>query len=116
MNYKTSLFFAICSAAASNADGFTINAQSFQPIGRGFSVAVEETQNSFGVSGAAKVAEYAATHGEINAVGGWHDSESGNYFLDACIIFEHEEDARTFAAANNQLAFYDLEKGEEIRL
>lgn len=116
MERKSNLFFAICAIASANASGFTVNAATLEPVAAGYAVAVEDTQNSFGVVGAYRVAEYVCEHSEINAVGGWYDSESGKYYLDATVIFSDLESAKAFARANHQLAIFNLSTFEEIRL
>ena len=50
---------ALQSIAALSPEGFTIDKNTLQPITKGYSVAVADTQNSFGVSGAKKVIKYA---------------------------------------------------------
>jgi len=115
MDKKSKLFFSLCSLACSNAAGFTVDAVTLQPVLSGYAVAVEDTQNSFGVIGAYRVAEYVCDHSEINAVGGWYDTESGRYYLDATVIFDDLDRALAFALSNHQLAIYDLAKKQEIR-
>ena len=72
--------------AALCPDGFTIDKNTFEPINDGFSVAVADTQNSFGNYGAAKVVAYAAKHQEISTHGGWYNGKNGQFYLDAVII------------------------------
>lgn len=45
MNTSIKLIAAI---AAMNAAGFTINAETLQPVTSGYAVAIRDTQNSFG--------------------------------------------------------------------
>ena len=54
MNASIKLIAAI---AAMNAAGFTINAETLQPVTSGYAVAIRDTQNSFGESGIASVLE-----------------------------------------------------------
>ena len=109
-------FEMLTSFAALNPDGFTINKETFEPITAGFSVAVAETQNSFNNEGAARVVAYAAKHKEINALGGWLNTENGKYYFDAVIVCENLQDALELAKANNQIAIFDLNTLTEIRL
>lgn len=70
----------IAAIAAANPAGFTVNAQTFEPITSGYAVAVLDTQNSFNAEGAARVMEYVNNHPEVNAVGGWYNSENGRFY------------------------------------
>lgn len=113
---KQTIIAALTSIAELNPEGFTIDAQTLQPVTRGFAVAVADTQNSFGPEGLAKVVEYVSQHKRVNAFGGWYDSESGLYYYDATIIVDDLQKAIDFARANKQLAIFDLARLEEIRL
>ena len=97
-------------------DGFTIDKNTFLPISSGYSVAVKDTQNSFDNVGAARVVAYAAKHDEINALGGWYNSENGKFYFDAVIVCENLQDAIEIGKANGQIAIFDLNNMEEIRL
>ena len=102
--------------ATMNPDGFTVNKNTLQPITKGFSVAVAETQNSFGNVGAARVTAYAKAHDEINAVGGWYNTENKQYYFDAVIIVDDLETAKRLGRENKQIAIFNLNTFEEIRL
>lgn len=109
--------FEMLQAVASiSPDGFTIDKNTFQPITSGYSVAVKDTQNSFDNVGAARVVVYAAKHTEINALGGWYNSENKKFYFDAVIVCDNLEDAITLGRANDQIAIFDLNNLEEIRL
>lgn len=117
MNKKEfSALAALCAACVANPDGFTVNAQTFAPVEHGFSVAVAGTQNSHGVAGAVNVLQYAQTHPEISAFGGWLDSETGKYYIDAVCIIEDLATALELAKENKQLAIFDLDNMREIRV
>lgn len=107
---------ALHSIAALNPEGFTIDKNTLQPITEGYSVAVANTQNSFGISGAKKVIKYAKGNKQINAVGGWLNSENGKYYYDAVIVCNTLDEAIILGRANNQLAIFNLNTLEEIRL
>jgi len=107
---------ALQTIASLNPEGFTIDKNTLQPITTGFSVAVAGTQDSFGVSGAKKVIRYAKDNKHINAVGGWLNSENGKYYYDAVIVCNTLEQAITLGRSNNQLAIFNLNTLEEIRL
>lgn len=111
------LSFELLQAVATmNPEGFTVNKETFEPITAGYSVAVKETQNSFGNHGAAKVVSYASKHNEITALGGWYNSEDGQYYYDAVIICDSLEEAIKLGRENGQIAIFDLNNMEEIRL
>lgn len=102
----TQLFAALTTIATANADGYTVNAKTLQPITTGYAVAVSETQNSFGPEGLAKVIKYVQDHPEVDAFGGWYNSEEGQYYYDATIIVPSKSEAIELARANKQLAFF----------
>ena len=107
---------ALATVATLNPEGYTIDAKTMQPVTAGYAVAVANTQNSFGPEGLAKVVEYVAAHPEVNAFGGWYDSESGLYYYDATIIVNDLNEALELGRKNGQLAIFDLARLEEIRL
>lgn len=109
-------FELLQSIAAMNPEGFTVNKETFEPVLSGYSVAVKETQNSFGNYGAARVVAYANKHQEVTALGGWRDSETGLYYYDCVIICETLEEALDLGRANSQIAIFDLNNMVEIRL
>ena len=97
-------------------DGFTVDKNTFEPITSGYSVAVADTQNSFGNYGAAKVVSYANKHNEIKALGGWYNSKNGQFYYDAVIIVDTLEEALKLGRENGQLAIFDLNNMQEIEL
>lgn len=114
---NTNTFFAALSLiAANNKDGYTVDATTLQPIQKGYAVAVAATQNSFGPDGLARVIEYARTHKEVNAFGGWYNAENGLYYYDAVVITDSLADALELGKSNAQIAIFDLQKMKEIRL
>ena len=115
MNTKN-IFAAVSAIAVSNPFGFTVDAKNLQPVKKGFAVAVSGTQNSFGDDGLKKVIKYAGDHPEINAFGGWLNSDNNEYYYDATIICDNLESALEIGRANNQIAIFDLENLKEIRL
>lgn len=117
MNAKqATLIAALTVIANTNKDGYTVNAATLQPVTAGYAVAVAATQNSFGSEGLARVVRYAKEHPEVNAFGGWYNSENGKYYYDATIIVEDLEKAIELGRANNQIAIFDLANMQEIRL
>ena len=109
-------FEMLTAFAAACPQGFTIDSQTFAPIKSGYAVAVADTQNSFGNAGAARVVAYAAKHDNINALGGWFNSDNNQYYFEAVVIFEEQTAANEFARLNNQIAYFDLTNGKEIIL
>lgn len=103
----------LASIAALNPEGYTVDAQTLQPVTSGYVVAVKGTQNSFGDSGLRRVVEYQRTHQECTAFGGWLDSESGLYYYDACVIVPTLGEAMALAKANEQIAFFCLDNYTE---
>lgn len=106
----------IAAIAAANPAGFTVNAQTLEPISTGFAVAVLDTQNSFNNEGINRVIEYVNNHPEVNAIGGWYDTESGRYYYDATIVVNTLSEAIELGRINKQLAIFNLNTLEEIRL
>ena len=102
--------------ATMNPDGFTIDKNTFEPIMSGYSVAVAQTQNCFNNKGCARVVAYAAKHNEVNAIGGWYNSDNKKYYFDAVIVCEKLADAVALGRANGQIAIFDLNNMVEIRL
>ena len=109
-------FEMLQTVAATFPDGFTCDKNTFQPITKGFAVAVAETQNSFDNVGAAKVAAYVCSHDEINAVGGWFNTDNKKYYYDAVIVVNDLETAKRIGRENKQIAIFNLNTLEEIRL
>ena len=112
-----SLFFALMSIANENAAGFTVNAESLQPVKKGYAVALAETQNSFNGYGLLKVISFVQKNaGRVNAFGGWLDEKTGRYYWDATVICEDLQTALDLGRRNGQIAIFDLENLQEIRL
>lgn len=107
---------AIAAVAAANAEGFTINAATLAPVTTGYAVAVKDTQNSFGFAGMVEVYKYIQNHPEVNAVGGWFNSDNGLFYFDATIVVNDLSTALELGRANDQIAIFDLNTLTEIRL
>lgn len=117
MNKKqTSVLIALASIAINNKDGFTVNAATLQPVKSGYAVAVADTQNSFGLEGLANVVKYVSEHPEIDAFGGWYNSENNKFYFDATLIVNDLKTAIEIGRANKQLAIFDLTNGLPIEL
>lgn len=121
---KNLIISALAAIAAQNPEGYTVNAANLQPITSGYAVALAVTQDSFGAEGLAKVVdviEEMQNQGETSrfdglAFGGWYDSKSGRYYYDATVIVKERDEALELARVNGQLAIFDLDNLEEIRL
>ncbi len=113
---KETLLKALAHIAAANPDGFTVNAVTLEAVTRGYAVSLEATQNSFGTEGLAKVIDYVTNHSNVNAYGGWLNTDNNQYYYDATVICTTREEAEALAQQNHQIAYFDLENMEEIRL
>lgn len=117
MNEKqSSVLIALATIAMNNKEGYTVNAKTLQPVTSGYAVAVADTQNSFGNDGLANVVKYVTEHPEVNAFGGWYNSENGQYYYDATVICNDIEEAKELGRINKQIAIFDLANLQEIRL
>ena len=117
MNKKqASLLLALAAIATTNKEGFTVNAATLQPVATGYAVAVAETQNSFGLEGLANVVKYVSEHTNINAFGGWYNSDNNQFYFDATVIVNDLEAAKELGRINKQIAIFDLANLKEIRL
>lgn len=120
---KDLVISTIAAIAAQNPEGYTVNAATLQPITSGYAVALLVTQDSFGVKGLKKVVDVIdkmQNQGEASrdslAFGGWYDTKSGRYYYDATVIVKDRTEAMELARVNGQLAIYDLDNLDEIRL
>ena len=117
MNKKqTKVLIALAAIAMNNQDGFTVNAANLQPVKSGYAVAVADTQNSFGFEGLANVVKYVTEHPEVNAFGGWYNTENNMYYFDATVIVDDLETAKDLGRYNKQIAIFDLANLKEIKL
>lgn len=117
MNKKQkSVLIALATIAMNNKDGYTVNAETLNPVTSGYAVAVADTQNSFGFEGLVNVVKYVSEHPEVNAFGGWYNSENNMYYYDATVIVNDLEAAKELGRVNKQIAIFDLANLEEIRL
>lgn len=113
---KKNLFAALTAIAALNPEGFTVDANTLQPVTAGYCVACKETQNSFGPAGLEKVIDFVTSTAGVNAYGGWYDNESGFFYWDGTIVLQDKNEAIRLGRANGQIAIFDLNNLEEIRL
>ncbi len=113
---KAALKAALTQIAIANPDGFTVDATTLKPIEDGYAVSLEATQNSFGDEGLDKVIDYVTSHSDVNAYGGWLNSDNNMYYYDATVICNTKATADSLAKANHQIAYFDLKNMEEIRV
>lgn len=113
---KKNLFAALTAIAALNPEGFTVDANTLQPVTAGYCVACKETQNSFGPEGLNQVINFVVNDPKVNAFGGWYDNESGAFYWDGTIVLTDKNEAIRLGRANGQIAIFDLNNLEEIRL
>lgn len=113
---RSAVVAALTTIAALNPNGYTVDAHTLQPVTHGYAVAMAETQESFGPEGLAKVVDFAAKDSRVIAFGGWLDSQTEQYYYDAVIIVTDSKLAYELAEQNGQLAFFDLDNMQEIRL
>ena len=117
MNKKqTSVLLALAAIATTNKEGYTVNAATLQPVTTGYAVAVAYTQDSFGLEGLANVVKYVSEHPEVNAFGGWYNSDNNMFYFDATVIVDDLATAKELGRINKQIAIFDLANLKEIRL
>ena len=106
-----------------NPDGFTISSDTYEPVSGGYAVApLKEAEIIVGENLPEEVLlEYIQDNKDIATaigkpvyLGGWFDSDSGQYFLDNALIMPTVEDALYIAEAADQIAIFDLNTFEEI--
>lgn len=107
-------FQKIKQIAEINKEGFTISLLDFETPKKGFCIAMNLTQNHFGDEGLKKVIEIAKNSTFL--IGGWFNPDNQQYYYDCVMIETNEEKALKLAKANQQLAFYDLEKKQVIEV
>lgn len=93
-------------------NGFTFDLRSLSKVNSGIIVAYAETQNAFGFRGFAKAFIHARYHDQI--FGGWY--HEGRFYFDSCKVFQDREEAVRFGKENEQIAIFDLDNLQEIRL
>lgn len=97
-------------------DGFTVDVRTMKEPTEGIAVAYAATQNSHSRSQLNFVVEHALKNGGY--VGGWLDTTDGEYYFDSTRLFpeDQEQQARQFAIENDQLAYFIISTGTEVRL
>ena len=97
-------------------DGFTVDIRGRKESTEGISVAYAATQDRHSKEDLGDVVSHALAHDGY--VGGWWNSEDSLYYFDSVRIIPESEpgEAVSFALENEQLAFYVLSTGEEVRI
>ena len=111
---RTELFNSLKAIAIANPDGFTVDATTLKPITSGYAVSVADTQNSFLDEGLYRVIDYVMSHPEINAYGGWLNTETQDYYYDATMVLSDRDEAIAFGKKNGQPVIFDLNTMTEI--
>jgi hypothetical protein len=93
-------------------DGFTMDLKNMEKVKVGIIVAHAQTQNAFGFNGFVKAFIHARMHDQV--FGGWY--HNGKFYFDSCKVFTNREEAIRFGKENNQIAIFDLDNLQEIRL
>ena len=105
---------AIQRIAAQNPEGFTVKLTTLKKVDQGIVVSYLETQNSFDDEGLEKVINHALSHERV--VGGWLNEDNRKYYFDSCMVFTDREKAIEFGKENQQIAIFDIDKLELIKL
>ena len=97
-------------------DGFTLDIRERKEPTEGISVAYAATQDRHSRDDLNYVVSHALAHDGY--VGGWWNSEDSLYYFDSDRLFPESNpgEAVSFALENEQLAFYVLSTGEEVRI
>lgn len=109
------LFAAIYGIAELNREGFTFSINDNEMQATGYAVARKETQNSFGAEGLQNCIAFALAN-NVQCIGGWYDNESEKFYFDATEIFSNKDAAIEAGKRNDQIAIFDLDNLNEIRL
>jgi hypothetical protein len=108
------IFDLIKKIASSHSYGFAVRIPNGEPVTEGFAVAYEATPNSFDEDGLRKCLAHAERH--ANIVGGWYNEDDGRWYWDSVRILTDRDEPIAFAREQKQLALFDLNEGNEIRL
>jgi hypothetical protein len=92
--------------------GFTYHLRNKEMVTSGIIVAYAETQDAFGLRGFVRAFVHASLYDGV--LGGWE--YEGRFYFDSCRVFADREKAIEFGRKNGQIAIFDLDNLEEIRL
>ena len=110
----TKLISKVLDYAKINKSGFTLNIKTLEPIKSRYVASYKETQDSFSANDLQSVIAHALTHNNI--VGGWYNNKDKRYYFDSNKIFDDLDEAIQFGLDNSQLAIFDIDNTNEIRL
>lgn len=113
-NFAT-ILNAVITACNQNPDGFTLNIDTFKFESHGYAVAIADTQNSFDAAGLSRVIDFCIEN-NISCIGGWYNSENGKFYYDATVVVNDRAAAIEIGRINSQIAIFDLDNCEEIKL
>lgn len=91
--------------ADENPRGFTVWTTDLSPVKKGWVVAMKETQNSFGDAGLKKALEVAEKTSKV--IGGWKEKQQ--FYWDAVLLYQNEQEATIAGIENQQIAIYNIE-------
>ena len=102
--------------AETNKEGFTLNINTLTLVNTGIVASYKATQNSFTENDLLSVINHALNHDGI--VGGWLNETDGKYYFDSGKVFKANDlaGAVAFGLNNDQLAIFDIDNMQEIRL
>lgn len=112
-------------AAIEQADGgFTYHAVTGEQPTTGFALSIHRDREQVMPSDEANVvalANYARKNWDLlsqpnNFLGGWHSPDDGRVYLDVSTVVKTAAEAETMARKAHQLAYFDLVKGQSIKL
>lgn len=103
--------------------GFTINAVSGAAPGGGKVVALPQYEGVFeadedlvpNIANWVQKNEKPLKQPGAN-IGGWFDTQTGSVYMDVSIVVKTDEEAKALGKKNDQKAYFDLDKGDEVRL
>lgn len=105
--------------------GFTYDVRAGERVSAGYAVAVcPEREREQQIDGPVRFADllaYALQHAEVLArpgyvMGGWRDARTGRAYLDVSVVVGDRREAARLATEYEQLAFFDLGAGREVRM
>jgi hypothetical protein len=99
-----------------DSSGFTLDKQA-NTVSEGYAVATETfIKQSLTTTKVSSVAEAINTFLESDheLIGGWIDGEI--LWIEASKVFDTADEAHDYCVANNEIAYYDLAKGQEVRI
>tara|TARA_S200002703_G_scaffold1225_1_gene2097 strand:- start:2740 stop:3087 length:348 start_codon:yes stop_codon:yes gene_type:complete len=115
MEQKTKILKAML-FSIENSGGFTLDKQASAPS-EGYVVATETfIKQSFDATEPNDLARAIHTffEGDHELIGGWLDGET--LWVEASKVFDTPEQARQYCEAENEIAYFDLAKGQEVRI